>query len=280
MTETRDKVALVTGAANGIGAAFCDTLLHHGAMVAMADVDVAAGEQRLEVLREKHGFERVLFVRCDVTKVDDISAAFDAACEFFGRDKIDILCNNAGINEPGEAFWGASRRDRRAWKRLMDINLTAVLDGVSIGLRRINRGGVIVNTASMAGLIPMPGGPAYTASKFAVIGLTRSVAMTSVARFGVRVNCICPSFTNTKLVTDALPHAKGFAAIVKAQGPLLLPSLIADGMMQLVTDGTRNGAVMRVTQQNGIDYERYRRRNTKKPRKVKQGVAVPTTSKL
>ncbi|KAA8586638.1 hypothetical protein FQN60_000474, partial [Etheostoma spectabile] len=153
------KVAVVTGAAAGIGKAITEILLKNGAKT--------AGKSLKETLDKEYGQERTLFLTCNVESEEQIKAAFQKTVENFRG--FDILCNNAGI------------LNETTWKKMVSINLVGVISGTYLALEHMSklsggRGGVIVNTASMAGLGPLLSCPVYTATKHGVIGFTRAMA--------------------------------------------------------------------------------------------------------
>ncbi|GAA3458745.1 SDR family NAD(P)-dependent oxidoreductase [Saccharothrix longispora] len=192
------KVALVTGAANGIGAGLARRLAAAGASVVVADVDDAGGEA---VADEVGG----VFVHCDVRDPRDSEAAVALAVERFGG--LDVAVLNAGI-ATGFTF---DDFDVERYRTVMGINLDGVVYGVHAALPalRARGGGRIVATASMAGLMAMPMDPLYGANKAAVVGLVRGLGPV-LAADGITVNAVCPSFADTNIVTgvkDALEAA-------------------------------------------------------------------------
>jgi len=244
-------VSVVTGGSSGIGRAMALALAKEGARaVVIGDLDESGGRETAELVRQAGS--RSSFVHTDVTAAGEIERLLDEAQTQFSR--LDILCNNAGIGEtPGGLF--DEDGDPEAFARVVQINLTAVIRGTRLGvlrMRELGRGGVIVNTASMGGLRPMPTSPVYAATKAGVVNFSRSLGYL-LEEANVRVNAICPSFVDTPLVWRAGPER---VAMMSANLGLLQPELIADGMIQLVHDDTRAGAVMRVTSQRGIDYAR------------------------
>lgn len=244
--EIEGKAAVVSGAGSGIGRAMAILLAQHGARVIVADIDETGGRETVDAVGKDGGI--AVFRRCDVTSTEDVAGAFAAAVDHFGR--FDIACNNAGIG--GEALFDD---DPGPWKRVIDINLTAVIDATRIGVRemRRGRGGVIVNTASMGGLLPMPGSPVYAATKAGVINFSRSLAYLA-AEANIRVNAICPSFVDTPLVRRG---GEARMEEMKQQvGGILQPRDIAEGVIELVEDDSRAGAIMRVTVRGGRDYAR------------------------
>ncbi|HEX2576666.1 MAG TPA: SDR family NAD(P)-dependent oxidoreductase [Aquihabitans sp.] len=189
-TELEGKVALVTGAANGIGAAVSRRLASLGARVVVADVDDDAGRA---VADQVGG----AYVHCDVRELADNEAAVAAAVERFGG--LDLVHLNAGISSRhglGADFEEAS------YRRAMGINLDGVVFGVHAALPELQRrgGGTIVATASMAGLTPVALDPIYATNKAAVIALVRSLAEAYRAE-GILVNALCPSFAHTAIIS-------------------------------------------------------------------------------
>nr|XP_048703732.1 15-hydroxyprostaglandin dehydrogenase [NAD(+)] isoform X2 [Caretta caretta] len=158
------KVALVTGAAQGIGRAFVQALLEEGAKVALVDRNLEAGEESKAALDEQFEAQRTLFIQCDVTDQEQLQGAFKKTIEHFGR--LDVVVNNAGVN------------NEKDWENTIQINLTSVIRGTYIGLEymRKGNGGVIINISSLAGLMPAAHQPVYCATKHGIIGFTRSIA--------------------------------------------------------------------------------------------------------
>jgi 15-hydroxyprostaglandin dehydrogenase (NAD) len=244
--EIEGKSAVVSGAASGIGRATAKALARAGAKVIVADMDEAGGATTVDMIGGEGGI--AVFRRCDVTKTEDLAAAFAAAQEHFGA--FDIAYNNAGIG--GEDLFAD---EAGAWQRTIDINLTAVIDATRIAVREMQRGrgGVIINTASMGGLLPMPGSPVYAATKAGVINFTRSLAYLAPQN-RIRVNAICPSFTDTPLVRKS--GDERVEQMKQQVGGILQPEDIAAGVIELIEDDSRAGAIMRVTVRGGRDYAR------------------------
>jgi NAD(P)-dependent dehydrogenase (short-subunit alcohol dehydrogenase family) len=244
--EIEGKAAMVSGGASGIGRAMCIALANAGARVIVADLDAEGAAKTVDSIGYRRGI--AVFKRCDVTRTEDLAGAMAAAIEHFGR--LDIVCNNAGIG--GEDLFEDETGD---WRRIVDIDLTAVIDATRIAVRemRRSRGGVIINTASMGGLLPMPDSPVYAASKAGVINFTRSMAYLAAAH-NIRVNAICPTFTDTPLV-----HRSGEERVEEMKtlvGGILQPEDVAAGVIELCEDESRAGAIMRVTVRGGRDYAR------------------------
>jgi NAD(P)-dependent dehydrogenase (short-subunit alcohol dehydrogenase family) len=195
MRGLQDRVAVVTGAANGIGAATTHRLHQEGAKVALLDVDQTGGK----VLADQFGAERALFIACDVTSEEQIVAAVDATIEQFGR--VDILVNNAGVN----AYFDAERMTLEQWEHFFALDLRACWlcsKHVLPHLRRQRRG-VIINVASIHARLTVKGMFPYAAAKSGIVGLTRSLALDCGSQ-GIRVVAVSPGWTRTRLVEEAL----------------------------------------------------------------------------
>lgn len=241
------KAAVVSGGGSGIGRATVLALVERGAKVIVADIDEAGGTETVDLAGAKGGI--ALFRRCDVTRTEDLAGAFACAVEHFGR--FDIAFNNAGIG--GEDLFADDPGD---WAKVVDIDLTAVIDATRIAVREMKRAGtrgVIINTASMGGLLPMPGSPVYAAAKAGVVNFTRSLGYLA-EESGIRVNAICPTFTDTPLVRRN--GDERVEEVAKMVGGILQPEDVAIGVIELIEDDARAGAIMRVTVRGGRDFAR------------------------
>lgn len=243
--EIAGKAAVVSGGASGIGRAICLALARKGARVVVADIDEVGGRETVELVARAGS--TAVFQRCDVTRSEDLARMLAASFEHFGR--LDIVCNNAGIGERQDLF----EDETREFERVVTVDLTAVIDATRLAVRamREHGGGVIVNTASMGGLLPMPNNPVYAAAKAGVVNFTRSLAHLA-ERWRIRVNAICPSFTDTPLVRQA--GEERMREVAELVGGILQPEFVAEGVVELVEDDSRAGAIMRVTVRGGRDF--------------------------
>jgi meso-butanediol dehydrogenase/(S,S)-butanediol dehydrogenase/diacetyl reductase len=184
------KVALITGAGAGIGRASVVLFAREGARVAAVDQDAATGEETVALARAAGG--EAIFIQADVSRAADVAAAIDAVVARFGA--LHVLFNNAGIVLGGTV----ESTDEEAWDQTMQVNLKSVYLGCRYALPQMRRqgGGVIVNTASVAGLVGVKDRAAYSASKMGIVGLTRSIAIDYVGE-KIRANCLCPGTVDT-----------------------------------------------------------------------------------
>ncbi|XP_070581460.1 15-hydroxyprostaglandin dehydrogenase [NAD(+)]-like [Ptychodera flava] len=191
--DIEGRVAIVTGAARGIGRGIVERLLEKGAKgVSMLDIIDETGQENCKVLQKTFSEERVMYIHCDVTKQTDLEAAFEKTVNYYGR--LDIVCNNAGILNESQ------------WEKMIDINYKAVIRGTYLAVEYMGKskggsGGVVINTASFVGLVPFNLCPIYPSTKHAVVGFTRSVALEpKVVENHVRVAAICPGKVDTLLL--------------------------------------------------------------------------------
>jgi NAD(P)-dependent dehydrogenase (short-subunit alcohol dehydrogenase family) len=193
--EFKDKVALVTGAASGIGFALADRFASVGMKVVLSDIEATALQAAEKDLKSKGA--PVLAVQCDVSKAEEVAELADRAYEAFGA--VHVLCNNAGVGIGGLS-WQHSIED---WQWVLGVNLWGVIHGIRTFLpRMIAQGteGHIVNTASVAGLISSPYMAVYQATKHAVVTLTESLKMElDMTSSAISASVLCPGFVATKI---------------------------------------------------------------------------------
>lgn len=227
------KVALVTGAASGIGLATAIAFGREGAQVLLCDLAEKRAGDAVAAVEKAGGQAR--FLRTDVTREDDVAAAVRTAVDAFGR--LDCAVNNAGTTGPMGIVPECSLED---WSHTLAVNLTGVFLCLKheIPVMREQGAGAIVNVASGAGLIPVPGLSAYCASKHGVLGLTKSAAHEN-ARTGVRVNAVCPGVTDTPMLRasmDASPAMEKMILASAVSGRLGRAEEIAEAVLWLCSD--------------------------------------------
>jgi NAD(P)-dependent dehydrogenase (short-subunit alcohol dehydrogenase family) len=198
----RDKVAIVTGAASGIGRATAQRLHEEGAALALVD----SNEDGLRQLAGELGDgDRVMFRALDISVEAEVERfVADVKSRF---DRIDALCNNAGIS--GGDYSAISETDTAVWQRVIAVNLMGAVHFTKYVSRimREQRYGAIVNTASVAGIRSGAGGNAYSASKAAVISLTMT-SCCDLGEYGVRVNAVCPGLIETGMTKPVFERAR------------------------------------------------------------------------
>jgi 3-oxoacyl-[acyl-carrier protein] reductase len=199
--ELPGRVAIVTGAARGIGLAIAERLSRAGASVVIADIDEEGAAAAVERLREDGG--EAVVAAADVTSPDEVGAMVERALEAFG--KLDILVNNAGITGRDAPLWELTDKD---WERVLGLNLTSTFYccRAAISHMRERRSGAIVNVASISGKEGNPKMIPYSVSKAGVICLTKALAK-EVIQEGVRVNCVAPAVIETPILDQLQPEA-------------------------------------------------------------------------
>lgn len=240
--EEKRRVAIVTGGARGIGRAIVKAFAERGIVCVIADIDLVAAEQAVREVSDSGG--AAIAIKADLSRVDQVVELSQQVAERFGR--LDILVNNAGIlsNTPYDEIGEAE------WDRVLGINLKGVFFASSEALKpmRAHGWGRIINISSLAGRSGgVSVGPAYVASKAALIGLTRHLAK-KVARDGVTVNAVAPGTTETDIIKGF--NAEQMAAINDAipVGRLGQPDEIAQTVAFLASDSAAfiTGAVIDV----------------------------------
>jgi NAD(P)-dependent dehydrogenase (short-subunit alcohol dehydrogenase family) len=192
MTIFSDKVAIITGAASGIGRALGVELARRGAIAVTADVQTEVLEEVVESIVQ--GGYRAKAVTLDVTDVEAVKALVSDTAARYGR--LDYIFNNAGIAVAGEVR-DCSIDD---WRNVIDVNLFGVINGVAAAYPLMVKQGFghIINTASIEGLIPFPGTVSYVASKYGVVGLSNALRIEG-ADLGVKVSVVCPGYIKTAI---------------------------------------------------------------------------------
>jgi NAD(P)-dependent dehydrogenase (short-subunit alcohol dehydrogenase family) len=233
--KLKDRVAIVTGAASGIGRAAAIAFAREGARVAVVDRNEKEGNATALAIRaEKHD---AVYARVDVAREADVAQMVEETAALWGR--IDILFNNAGVLlvKPIEEM------SEEEWDRVMAVNVKATFfttKHVVPHMRRTGKG-AILNTGSIASFTGQVGTPVYSASKGAIALLTKSLAL-DLGRDHIRVNCICPGITDTPMLREHLGHDDEGEARIRARlarvptGRILSPEDVARAAVYLVSD--------------------------------------------
>ncbi|MDR6872215.1 NAD(P)-dependent dehydrogenase (short-subunit alcohol dehydrogenase family) [Bosea sp. BE125] len=224
------KVALVTGAASGMGLATARAFAEAGAAVALADVNADAVRSVVETLTGAG--HRAIAIACDVSDLDAVAAMVTQTVASFGR--LDAAFNNAGIQSPVVETADADPAD---YARVIGVNLTGVWNCMKHELIQMRKqgSGAIVNNSSLGGLVGIAERGIYHASKHGVVGLTKSAGLEYAAR-GIRINAVCPGIIETPMVSGMLEtQADAMAEMMKEVpiGRLGRPEEIADAVLWL-----------------------------------------------
>jgi NAD(P)-dependent dehydrogenase (short-subunit alcohol dehydrogenase family) len=251
----KGKVAVVTGGGSGIGRALALALAGEGARVVVADVDEAAMDEVARAARG-HGVE-ALAVCTDVTDLGQVQALAERAWSAFGG--VHVLCNNAGV----AAWGGLERATHRDWQWVLGVNLWGVIHGLEAFVPRMIAGGQrghIVNTASMAGLIASQGLGVYNTSKYAVVGLSETLAK-DLKPYGIGVSVLCPMGVETRIRESERNRPPGLRNEARTETPaveLIGRYLAPETVAGMVLDAVRRGELYVITHDEGLEPLRRR----------------------
>lgn len=233
MADFKDKVVLVTGGGGDIGRAAAVAFAKAGAVVAVTDISRAAGEETVVRIGAQGG--KAFFIHADVGRAADVKNLVDEVVKTHGR--LDCAFNNAGIEEEHMRLAECSEE---TFDRIMNVNVKGVWLCMKHQLAQMHAqgSGAIVNTASVAGLVGAPKMAAYSASKHAVVGLTKSAAI-EYGRRGIRVNAVCPGIIRTAMYERAVqadPQVEKFAVAAHPIGRLGRSEEVAAVVLWLCSD--------------------------------------------
>lgn len=233
MNTFKNKVVLITGGGNGIGRAAALAFAQQGAKVVVADINQTDGEETVSKISQTGGL--ATFIPCDVTKDRDVQGLVNSTLEIYG--KLDIAFNNAGIEiEQSKLADG----NEAVYDKIMDVNVKGVWRCMKYQIPAMLRQptSAIVNTASIAGLGAAPKMSIYSASKHAVIGLTKSAAI-EYGKKGLRVNAVCPAVIDTEMYKRATqndPQKEQYVKKLHPVGRIGLPEEVAAAVLYLCSD--------------------------------------------
>ena len=228
-----NKAALVTGGSSGIGRATALAFAAEGARVVLADIDIAGGEGTVSMIKAAGG--EATFVKTDVSKVAEVEALIRKTVELY--DRLDYAHNNAGID--GD-FATIVKHSEENWDHVIGVNLKSVWAGMKYEIPQMRNqgGGVIVNTASVAGFVAFRTLGPYVASKHGVIGLTKTAAL-EYSKFGIRVNAVCPGAIRTPMIDAFInndPETEANMSALQPIGRMGRPEEVASLVVWLCSD--------------------------------------------
>jgi NAD(P)-dependent dehydrogenase (short-subunit alcohol dehydrogenase family) len=237
--DIKGKVGVITGGASGIGRATAELLAAEGAAIVIADLVETSGHEAVKAIEATGG--RAAFVKADVTDEEDTRRMLNTALQKFGG--LDILYNNAGI---AVGIPGYPQAEIKRWRRVIEIDLVAVILGCHLAAPLMDpKGGVIINTASMAGLYPYKEDPVYGAAKAGVVNFTYSLTPWAAKR-NIRVNCVCPGVVDTPLVRRGIEAAKRAGQTAGIPATIMPPTAIANAVLSLIKDDSLFGRALEV----------------------------------
>ena len=201
MSLLKDKVAVVSGAGSGIGRAIAIAYAIEGAKVAVADINEENAKETVKMIQNQGG--EAFAIKADSSKASDNKMLVEEIVAKYGR--LDVACNNAGMGGPAKP---TGEYEPEEWDRVIALNLNGVFYACKYELEQMekNGGGSIVNIASIHGQVAAPNSPAYTASKHAVVGLSKNIAV-EYAQKGIRCNAVGPGYIETPLLSANMDEA-------------------------------------------------------------------------
>jgi NAD(P)-dependent dehydrogenase (short-subunit alcohol dehydrogenase family) len=235
--QVKNKIVIITGAGSGIGKATALHVAHHGAKVVVSDINLESAKKVADKIVTNGG--ESLPIKTDVTQFDEVDSLIQQTVDAFGQ--LDVMVNNAGIGP--RKLLKTAENTLDDWDSVISVNQTGVFYCMKLALQQMVKQGFgnIVNIASLAGLKASLNNLSYSASKFAVVGMTKSAAL-EYAKTGIRINAVCPGYTESALLDQLLSAKPEMDAILKSIIPMKRygkASEIADAVVWLASDQTK-----------------------------------------
>ena len=235
--QVKDKVVIITGAGSGIGAATAKLFGQHQSKIIVSDINLKKANIVANSIQKSGG--SAIALQSDVASYDSVKNLINQTVEHFGR--LDVIINNAGIGP--EQLVKTAQHTLEDWDNVIRVNQTGVFYCMQLALQQMLKQGAgnIVNVASLAGLKPSQNNLCYAASKYAVVGMTKSAAL-EYANKNIRINAVCPAYTESALLDKLLAAKPGIEANLKSMNPMKRfgkPEEIAEAIVWLASDSTR-----------------------------------------
>ena len=246
----KDKIVIITGAGSGIGAATAKLFGKQGARVVVSDLNLKNAQKIAHQVKEAGGMASA--VKTDVTIFEDVETLVTSTVAEFG--KLDIMVNNAGIGGANQKKTAEHTHDD--WHNVIAVNQTGVFYCMQVALLQMTKQGygAIVNVASLAGLKASTNNISYSASKFAVVGMTKSAAL-EYGHKNIRINAVCPGYTHSALLSQLLSSRDDMGDILKRYIPMGRfgeAEEIAEGICWLASDSSKFITGQTLTLDGGI----------------------------
>jgi len=235
--QVKDKVVIITGAGSGIGAATAKYFAQHGAQVVVSDRKKEKAQKTADQIAADKG--KAIVIEADVSNYHDVEALIEKTVTQFGQ--LDVLVNNAGIGPKQMSKTDAYTLED--WDKVIAVNQTGVFYGMKLALQQMSKQGHgnIVNIASLAGLKASPNNLSYSASKFAVVGMTKSAALEYGSK-NIRINAVCPGYTESALLSKLLSVRPDMDDMLKSLIPMKrfgMAEEIAEAAVWLASENTK-----------------------------------------